>query len=450
MSLPERVAVRLDHAAREKQHAWRSPGMLAAIVQGGELAWWTGIGSSDVATPDATPDAAPDPGTAFAIGSITKTFTATLVMRMRDAGALTLQDPVGKHLPELDSRHADLPIRELLSHASGLQREPASDIWDSLQIPSIDDLIADTAQAERVLPSRRRWHYSNLAFALLGEVAARAAGTTWFEAVQAQLLQPLGMTGTALTPPAARATGYYVDPFADRVKVEPWPDPAGFAAAGGLWSTAADLAKWAQFLAVGHDDVLPASTVDEMSRPEIMADLEGWTLAWGLGLELCRVGERVLVGHGGAMPGFLSGILVRRSDRTGAIVLCNSSAAADPVTLAGRLVAMVLDDLPPVKETWRPGPPVPAELEPLLGRWWSEGEPYAFSVRNGALEARLEADPVTKPPAVFTRLAEDLYRGVSGREEGELLRVQRAEDGTVERMLWATYPVTREPEVFGG
>ncbi|MGI8880125.1 MAG: serine hydrolase domain-containing protein [Jatrophihabitans sp.] len=446
MSLPERVAVTLDRTAREKQHAWRVPGLLAAVVQGGEVAWWTGVGSADVAVPDT----APDPGTAFAIGSITKTFTATLVMRMRDAGALSLQDPLGKYLPELATRHADLPIRELLSHASGLQREPASDIWDSLEIPSIDGLIADAAQAERVLPSRRRWHYSNLAFALLGEVAARCAGTSWFDAVHAQLLQPLGMTGTALQPPDGRAIGYYVDPFADRVKAEPWPDPAGFAAAGGLWSTATDLAKWAQFLAAGDDSVLAESTVEEMARPEIMADLEGWTLAWGLGLELARVGERVLVGHGGAMPGFLSGILVRRSDRTAAIVLCNSSADAAPVTLAGQLVATVLDELPAVKKTWRPGPAVAIELEPVLGRWWSEGEPYAFSVRNGALEARLEADPAGKAPAVFIRIDTDLYRGVSGREEGELLRLQRRADGSVERLLWATYPVTREPEVFGG
>jgi hypothetical protein len=92
---------------------------------------------------------------------------------------------------------------------------------------------------------------------------------------------------------------------------------------------------------------------------------------------------------------------------------------------------------------------MPADLAGLVGRWWSEGSAYAFSVREGRLEARAEAQPEHKPPAVFERVSDELYRTVSGRERGEELRVVRDEDGAAMRMYWASYPLTRHPERFG-
>jgi len=263
------------------------------------------------------------------------------------------------------------------------------------------------------------------------------------------LLGPLGMTRTSLTPAAPVAVGYYTDPYTDQVQLEKWPDMAGFASAGGLWSTVSDLARWVSFLSSGADGVLSADTLDEMTRPEIMSDLETWTLAWGLGLELFRRGERILVGHEGAMPGFLACVATRRADRVGAVVLCNTSAGADPASLALDLVTTVLDASPPFAEPWRPGPPVPVELAPLVGRWWSEGDSFTFSVCDGRLEARKDSLPDSKPPSVFEPAGVDRYRTVSGREEGELLLVERDASGAVARMRWATYPFTRQPSTFG-
>ena len=81
-------------------------------------------------------------------------------------------------------------------------------------------------------------------------------------------------------------------------------------------------------------EVLTADTVEEMCHPQVMADLDGWTLGWGLGLMLHRRGERVFVGHDGAMPGFLAGLAVRRPEKVGAVVLANTSSGADPGGLA--------------------------------------------------------------------------------------------------------------------
>jgi CubicO group peptidase (beta-lactamase class C family) len=434
----------LERLVREKQREWRTPGLAAAVVRDGSVAWSLGVGASDVDRPDT----APTRDTAFAIGSISKTFTASLIMALRDEGKLALSDRLSQHLGV--SAHGDLTIRELLAHASGLQREPVGDMWDSLTAPGIEAIVGDLESAEQVLPARRRFHYSNLAYALLGEIVARVDRRPWAAAVQARLLDPLGMTRTSLAPAAPVAVGYYTDPYTDQVHVEKWLDVGAFASAGGLWSTLDDLARWCSFLASGADGVLPADTIEEMTRPEIMYDLENWTLAWGLGLQLFRRGERILVGHGGAMPGFLAGIAVRRVDRLAAIALCNTSAGADPGALALDLAGTVLDDSPTLAEPWRPGPPVPDELAPLVGRWWSEGSSFTFTVRDGRLEARKDGDPATKAPAVFGPAGPDRYRTVSGREEGELLRVERDPAGAVARVLWATYPVTRDPRTFGG
>ena len=439
------LAERLERTVAEKQHAWRALGVVAGVVHGGQVVWSTGVGAASVSDLDTPPGV----DTAFAIGSNTKTFTAALILRLRDRGDLDLEAPVGTYLPELADTQAAIPVRQLLSHSSGLQREPHGDIWDELQIPTIEQVLADSAELGRVLPPRLRWHYSNQAYALLGEVAARGYDSTWFEAVRSQLLEPLGLTATTDEPPSGRATGYYSDPFADRVREESWPQMNAFAAAGGLWSTVSDLARWAHFLADGHDDVLSRSTLDEMSQPEIMTDTERWTEAFGLGLMLERSGERVYAGHSGGMPGFVTGVLVRRSDDVGAIVLTNSSSGTAPIALAVELADTVLDEQPGVPAAWQPGEAVPAEIEPLLGRWWTEGAAVTLSFREGALQLRFDAAPARVKPAVFARVDEDTFRVESGHEEGELLRVERADDGSVRRLKLATYPVTRDPQTFG-
>jgi CubicO group peptidase (beta-lactamase class C family) len=441
-ALPEALQAKLDRRVRQVQCEQRVPGLAVGVMRGGELIWFTGVGAADVGS-----SAAPTADTAFAIGSISKTFTAVLVLMLRDEGRLALDDPLGKFLP--DQQHSAVTIRELLVHASGLQREPVGDVWVSLEMPSIDEVVARLDDAERVLPSRLRWHYSNLAYSLLGEVVARVDGRPWPDALKARLLDPLGMTRTSLTPDAPRAVGYYTEPYTDQVSPEPWIQLAGFSAAGGLWSTVRDLARWAAFLVDGADDVLSQRTLDEMARPEIMADLDTWTLAWGLGIALYRSGDRVLAGHGGAMPGFLAGLAARRVDRTAAVVLANTTAGVDAPGLAVELVCTALDEDPAPAETWCPGPPVPPELAPLVGRWWSEGNSFTFSVRDAKLEARLDSAPADKPPAVFEPAGPDLFRTVSGREEGEQLRVLRDDAGAVAQLLWATYPFTREPKTFG-
>ncbi|MGN6302137.1 MAG: serine hydrolase domain-containing protein [Angustibacter sp.] len=457
--LPDEVAKTLRHKVSSAQRDWRAPSVAVRVVRRGVVQLDAAAGAADLGD-----DGLADPAllaagadVQYRMGSITKTFTAALVLQARDDGLLDLDDEVGAHLDV--PAHGGATLRRMLCHLSGLQREPVGEVWETLRGPELDALLADLARAEAVLSPQQRWHYSNLAFALLGQVVAARRGAPWAEVLRERLLTPLGLSRTTTEPTAPVARGYFVDPYADRLHPEPLFPGFAFAPAAELWTTPADLAAWGAFWADPDPAVLAPATVAEMTHLHAMADLQKWTLGWGLGLMLHRRGERMLVGHDGAMPGFLASLVVERDTGLVVAALTNTSRAADPTSLALELAEAVLDAVPDEPRPWRPGAPVPADVEPLLGTWWAEGIEYAASWRAGTdpevdadegghLELGAVAAPSGKPPAVLRREGER-WRVVSGREQGEVLRVVREESEEPSRLYWATYPMTRRPLPFG-
>ena len=439
----ESTSAALHRTALERQRSGRVPGVHASVVRSGELLWETGIGTVEVGT-----DRAPTRDDQFLIASNTKTFVATMVMQLRDEGRLSLDDRLADHLPELGQ---PLTVRDAMSHVSGLQREPVGDVWVTLSHPDDETLLREADRAAMILPAGEQWHYSNLAFALLGQVVARLDGRPWQESLRARLLEPLGLTRTSVGfDGGPHAHGYYVGPWDDVPRPEPVLDLGATGPAGALASTAADLARWTGFVASPDPAVLRPATMDEMTRPRVFVDTDGWQMGMGLGFFLLRSkGGRVLAGHTGGMPGHVTGVFTDRSTGTAAVVLMNSSAPADPASFAAELVDVMLDREPPEPEPWRPGREVPGDLEPLLGRWYSEGRPWDFSVRQGVLEVRSPAWPEERASWAFERTADGTLRTTSGAERHEPLRVLRTDDGRVESLRWATYRVTREALAFG-
>ena len=442
-NLRETTARSLHRLVVERQRDGRVPGVFAGVVRGGDLAWSTGVGVKDTSAVDTAPSA----NDQFLVASNTKTFTAVLVMQLRDEGRLSLDDTIDQFFPE--TRHRGLTVRQCLSHASGMQREPPGDIWETLVNPDDDALLRDFEQAERVHPPHRLWHYSNLVFAVLGQLVARIDGRSWEDSLHARILDPLEMRRTTVGLDGPHVQGYYVPPFTDVPVREPVLDLRGMTPCGGLASTGEDMARWSAFVADPVDEVLAAATLEEMCTPQIMIDTDDWTTAMGLGFLLQRSGRRTYVGHTGGMPGHVTALFTDREAGTGAVVLTNSSTPPD---IAGWAIALAdhVSEHDPVDPTpWRPGTVVPPELAELLGRWYSEGSAFDFSVREGRLEARSPLLPKHKTSSVFTKIDDDLYRTVAGREAGELLRVTRDESGAVRKLNWATYLVTRNPRSFG-
>ena len=439
MSLPDRLASELDGLVRREQRDKRLPSVAAAVVRDGDTIWETAVGAADVAEKrDATPE------TQYRVGSITKTFTAAAVMHLRDAGKLGLDDTLDVHIP--GAAHAPT-IRGLLSHTSGMQRETQDDGWLTLRFAPAEELVATLGDAEQVLPSGARYHYSNLAFALLGIVVERASGVPYTEYVRTRILEPLGLRRITFEPEQPAAVGYLVDAFREGAVPERGVETGAWISAGQMWGTVGDLCRWAAFLASPDESVLSRATVEEMRTVQTIADHDRWTSGYGLGLALRRDGERILAGHGGAMPGFIAGVLVSPSDRIGAAALTNSSEAeVEPLVV--QLIARTVDVWPVAPEPWRFEEPPPVDVESMLGIWWLEGTQMTFRWRDGKLEGRIVGIPDWRPSSVYEREGDDRWRTVSGPEQGEVLRVERGADGAVTRMIWAGYPVTREQRPF--
>jgi CubicO group peptidase (beta-lactamase class C family) len=433
--LPE-TADRIGQRVAEAQAAGRVPSLVAGVLADGALA--------HVAAAGEVP--APDADTQYRIGSITKTMTAVLVMQLRDAGTVELDDLLYRHLP--GTPVGGVTLRQLLGHVSGLQREPDGDWWERSAGVPVDELLAGLAADKLAGPPYRGHHYSNLAFGLLGAVLERITGTPWAKLVEERLLEPLGMRRTTYGPAEPFARGYVVHPWHGTLREEPRLDAGAMAPAGQLWSTASDLARWAAFLAAPDVSVLKPETLAEMCAPVVISDLESWTSGHGLGLELWRRGERVFAGHTGSMPGYQAVLTVHRPTRTGVVAFANAYTmrGAGLRPLAAELLDEVLAHRTVRPAPWRPGAVPPPEVAPLTGRWWWMGREHEVGYDAGRRE--LVVRSVDRPGDRTWRFREDgpdRWRGVSGEQAGEVLRVRRAGNGTVAALDIATFVFTRDP-----
>jgi CubicO group peptidase (beta-lactamase class C family) len=436
--VPELPGAELALRIRTVQSEQRAPALVGAVFQHGEVVWHEAVGLANVEE-----ERVARLDDQYRIGSITKTFVAVAILQLRDEGLLALDDPVERHVEELP--HSGVTIRRLLSHASGLQREPHGNVWASLDLPDRERVLADLAQTEQVLAPGLAWHYSNLAFVLLGDVVARLRGEIVEEAIETRILRPLGLERTSWLPLAPHAQGYLVEPWFDGVRREPHVELGAIAALGQLWSTAGDLARWGDFLSEPDTSVLAADTVKELHVLQAMSD-EKWKRGWGLGVALLRSGDRVFGGHGGAMPGFLACLTYDRETRSGSVILTNSGSNVPVETLGLELADKAATAFAVAPAEWRPAGRPPDELDGVLGRWWSEGEELVVQLRGDELQI---PNAPGLPPSRFAREERDRWRGFAGRERGELLLVERDEAGGVVQLWWATYPLTREPAAFG-
>jgi CubicO group peptidase (beta-lactamase class C family) len=418
--LPTTARVLLARTARVQQEG-RAPSLVAGVVRDGGLAWSAGRG--DV----------PEPHTdvQYRLGSISKTVTAVAVMRLRDEGRLHLDDPLDRHLP--GTPFGDRTIGQLLSHLGGASAESPGGWWERTPGGSLEELAV--TQDDVVLGAARRFHYSNLGFGLLGELVARARGTSWEEAVTAEVLAPLGMDRTTSRPVPPAASGFAVHPWADVVLPEPEHHAGVMAAAGQLWATLADLARFAAFLLGDTGDVLAPATLEEMTVPAgVDSSAPGWS-AYGLGVQVLRMDGRTLIGHGGSMPGFLAGVFVDREEQTGAVSLANTTAGLDPLVFG--LLADLRSAEPRVVEAWTPSPsPVPLDR---LGVWFWGPAPYILRAVGAGL---LHLGPLpgrNGRASRFTRRDDGIWVGLDGYFAGEPLRI--ADD----HLDLGTFVFTRTP-----
>jgi CubicO group peptidase (beta-lactamase class C family) len=428
MLLPETERALL-HRLATAQRDGRAPSIAGGVVRDGERVWSHAI--------ETTTD------TQFRIGSLTKTFIAVLVMRLRDEGRLGLDDPLEDHLTDAPIR--GVTIGQLLSHTAGLASETPGPWWERTPgelRPELADIVGDEPLKH---PPGRRFHYSNPGFGLLGAVVEELRSRPWAEVLQDEVLDPLEMARTSFLPQEPHARGTAVHPWADVVMPEVVQETGRMAPAGQLWSTVEDLCRFATFVASGADGVLAADTVAEMREPRSAPEVDSWESSYGLGIQLLRTPERVLAGHTGSMPGFLCGLWVSVEDDIGAVAVANTTTGLPIGLLTADLVGIVAEREPRIPAPWRPLAEVDESLLELTGPWyWGPG---GYGIRLEA-DRHLQLGALSGKGSRDTRFrpADDgTWIGLNGYFAGETLRPVRDEEGRLSHLDIGSFVFTREP-----
>ncbi|MCA0146677.1 serine hydrolase [Blastococcus sp. LR1] len=350
----------------------RVPGVQVAIRSGGELVLSAAIGVADVGTgaPLTTQHL-------FRIASHSKTFTATAVLQLVEAGGLRLDDPIAQHVPELAGAPAGrATLRELLGHQAGVIRDGEdADFWQlGIPFPDRAGLVDLVRRAGTVHARNEHFKYSNVGYALLGLAIEAVTGTSFAEHCRAAVLAPLGLTRTGPEFDPARADEYATGHTGlltgeDSRETIEHVDTRAMAAATGFFSTAEELSAYGAAHVLGDERLLTDDSKRLMQRLESVVTAYGTEVGrYGLGMILQTVGDRELVGHSGGFPGHITLTLVDPVRQLVVTVLTNAidGPAHD---LAVGLVKLVDVALTPRAEL--PSPPPGADPASFTGRFAS-------------------------------------------------------------------------------
>ncbi|ROQ39442.1 CubicO group peptidase (beta-lactamase class C family) [Frondihabitans sp. PhB188] len=315
----------------------------------------------------------PTADTVYRIASCTKSFTATALLALRDAGSLHLDDPVTAYVPAFDAVRlpsADAPvptIRMLLTMSAGLPTDdPWGDRQESITDEALDELLTSGLSFDSVPGTR--FAYSNLGYALLGRVVAVASGTPYRDVVTRTILEPLGLASTGFVRP---------DDADDRLAVGhrrldgewqplPFSGPGGFSPIGGLFSTVADLSRWARWLSSAwadgrdgdRDGILSRASRRELQQMHryvpAVSKSSGEPTAYGFGLFVeDQVDLGTVVSHSGGYPGFSAHMRWHAASGIGMVAFENATYAQVSVPTASTLHALLHDvDAAPRATVW--------------------------------------------------------------------------------------------------
>lgn len=315
------------------------PGVAVLIAQGDRTLYRSAKGIAEVElgvrlTPDQV----------FHIASVTKMFTAALVLKLADAGKLSLDDPLARFLPDF-SKGDSITIRELLSHTAGISDKTLpSDAQPgfSCRDVSMATLVNEIAKRPSNFAPGTNQDYSNSGYILLGAVIEKITGQPWHAAMGEQLFQPFSLKhtsyGIASSVIAGRVAGYTSDTPGHVVANAPFISMTIPASAGALVSTLDDLHRWMRALTGGR--VLSAASYRQMITPARVAGMEP-THPYGLGMYVWRVRGETMIGHTGQINGFAS-ILAYVPSRDATIVALGNNDNFDAQNFGRQLAAIVL------------------------------------------------------------------------------------------------------------
>jgi serine-type D-Ala-D-Ala carboxypeptidase/endopeptidase len=462
---PPDWATRLNVLEREierRMEADRIPSLSIAVVRGEEVVWTAAYGYSNVwAQTKATPQ------TLYSTGSTFKTVTATAVMRLVEKGLAELDDPVapllGDDAPSQPAGAKPITLRHLLTHVSGLPASGANvPLWDRALPPTLE---AATSRLAAAVPPEQQTVYSNVAFALAGRLAGALGKKPFDVLVREEVLDPVGMTRTTLSPsgpdaermaiPYARTAGR-VEPIR-QVRFDVWP-------AGDAYTTAENLAR---FLAmhvsggvVGGKRVLSEASCAEMHRRQFFR--ERGASGFGLAFVVDETPGRRTISHDGLVPGFTAHFVGDLDRKVGVVALCNLTEGSRALAGIARVAIKALRG-----EEWTAFDPATVARDPVPAAWTAlEGTyvggaagPVRVTVVRNALRiesaggsgwlvegegGRYDVRGDDVPEGIWIRFASDAEGRVTGYESSTGTKTTKA-GGTAATDMDLTLPPEGDP-----
>ncbi|HEX8331567.1 MAG TPA: serine hydrolase [Segetibacter sp.] len=330
---------------------WHAAGFAIAVVEKDKIIYSKGFGYRDVEKKlPATPN------TLFAIGSVTKSFTASLIGLLEKDGKLDINKPASGYLPSLkfynDAMNNTVTLSDMMSHRTGLPRHDFS--WYLFSTDSRDSILQRIKYQEPTAPIRHVWQYNNFMFTAQAAIAEKITGKSWEENISERFLKPLGMTNTNLDIKALEtytepAVGYGLKKDSIIKKLD-YYKIASMAPAGSINSSVNEMANWVITWINGGKfkgkEILPAKYVSQAITSQSIVnpgfpskekpDLHFAT--YGFGWALSSYKGHYRVDHGGNIDGFSANASFFPTDSIGIIVLTNQDGSRIP-SLARNIIA---------------------------------------------------------------------------------------------------------------
>lgn len=319
----ERVVDSIVAAHMQQQ---RLIGVSVALVRGGRFELVKGYGTASL-----QPRLAVDTSTRFSIGSVTKQFVAALALVLQEEGKLSVHDTLAKWYPGL-TRAREITLLDLITHVSGYRDYyPLDYVHRAMARPtSAEHIMRTYATVPLDFDPGTRWSYSNTGYTILGRVLERAGGKPLGSLLEERIFGPLGMRHSVYEPtrPEGRATGYLSWALGE---MEPalLEGPGWIGAAGGIWSTAADIARWD--LALMRPGFLTPASREVLFGERMLRG--GIPTGYAGGLSVSAAGGRTVFSHGGATSGFSATNVFIPADTAAVVILSNTdqNVGANPL-----------------------------------------------------------------------------------------------------------------------
>ena len=340
---------KIDAAANEVLQQTGVPSASVAVVKDGKISFLQAYGKAKL-----EPPAPAKPAMRYAIGSISKQFTASAILMLQEEGKLSLDDKVAKFIPDL-TRANDVTIRQLLSHTSGYQDYYPQDYTPPLMMkPTTAAEIMDRwARKPLDFDPGTRWQYSNTNYVIAGAIVEKASGMPIFDFLQKRIFSAVGMNSVANVDQKKLGdtdpTGYMrygLGPLRPaKAEGQGW-----MFAAGELAMPASELAKWD--ISVIDQKLLKPESYKQLETEVVLKN--GVGTRYGLGVGVLEQSEHRVLEHSGEVSGFTAENVVYPDDRAAVIVLTNQDAASAGSDIAHRISPLLLNVADPA---------TPAKLE---------------------------------------------------------------------------------------